>query len=166
LFDQLGLPSGEVGKKHASTKEEVLLELQGRHPVVPLLLRHRALNKLKTTYIDALVDFAVPATATTEWGRGGGLTDGPRFSIHVRAVATRRIVAIGLRWRDGRGGSFGAHVIDSIQASLNTLFKLAYKGCLKETTIVLQLFLPYVIFSNNYELVSFTSVLMLFKRSK
>ena len=49
LFDKLKL--AEAGKKQ-STNIEVLNELASLHPIVPLLIRHRKLQKLNSTYIE------------------------------------------------------------------------------------------------------------------
>ncbi len=66
LFDKLGLP---VQKRTAKTKSystdnEVLETLRPAHPVVPLLLEHRLLSKLKGTYVEAL-----PAAVNEKTGR-------------------------------------------------------------------------------------------------
>ena len=52
--------SNTAGKKHASTKEEVLLQLQAQSPCVSAILRYRTLAKLKGTYMDGLLEFVVP----------------------------------------------------------------------------------------------------------
>lgn len=51
LFDKLGLPHN----KKKSTGAEVLEEIVSAHPIVPLILRYRKVNKLLSTYIDGLV---------------------------------------------------------------------------------------------------------------
>lgn len=66
LFGKLGLP---VQKRTAKTKSystdnEVLETLRPAHPIVPLLLEHRLLSKLKGTYVDAL-----PAAVDQKTGR-------------------------------------------------------------------------------------------------
>ena len=58
LFKQLGLEPPDRGNKtasgHFSTSAGVLDRLRGKHPVVDLVLEHRELSKLKSTYVDAL----------------------------------------------------------------------------------------------------------------
>ena len=55
LFDQLQLPVlRKTPKGQPSTAEDVLEELAAEHEIPRLLLEHRSLNKLKTTYIDKL----------------------------------------------------------------------------------------------------------------
>ena len=58
LFKQLGLEPPDRGNKtasgHYSTSAGVLDLLRGKHPVVDLILEHRELSKLKSTYVDAL----------------------------------------------------------------------------------------------------------------
>ena len=41
-----------------STSEDTLLKLQGKHPIVGSILEFRQLQKLKSTYVDALPDLA------------------------------------------------------------------------------------------------------------
>ncbi|RAU84376.1 DNA polymerase I [Pontibacter arcticus] len=58
LFDKLGLQGNSKLKKtktgqHA-TGEEILSKLAGEHEIVRLILDHRQLTKLKSTYVDAL----------------------------------------------------------------------------------------------------------------
>src|SRR3989344_10356 len=55
LFEKLGLRSYQrTGKGKTSTAAAALEKLHGAHPVVDALLRWRELNKLITTYVDAL----------------------------------------------------------------------------------------------------------------
>jgi DNA polymerase-1 len=66
LFDTLGLDRKKSRKTKTgwSTDATVLEKLEDAHPVVPLVLEHRTLSKLKSTYVDAL-----PALMETETGR-------------------------------------------------------------------------------------------------
>jgi DNA polymerase-1 len=56
LFDKLGLDSKGVRKTKTgySTEAETLEALIDAHPVIPLILEHREISKLKGTYLDAL----------------------------------------------------------------------------------------------------------------
>ena len=58
LFQRLGLEPPDRGNKtasgHFSTSAGVLDLLRGKHPVVDLILEHRELSKIKSTYVDAL----------------------------------------------------------------------------------------------------------------
>lgn len=62
LFNVLGLPTKKSTKTGFSTNVEVLEELAELHPVVASLLEYRTLQKLKTTYIDALPKMVNPLT--------------------------------------------------------------------------------------------------------
>lgn len=59
LFSKLHLPSTRktAKTKSFSTETDALEDIYDAHPVIPLLLEHRTLNKLKSTYIDALPNF-------------------------------------------------------------------------------------------------------------
>jgi len=55
LYDELQLPRARKTRTgQSSTGAEVLEELRGTHPIVELILEHRQLQKLKSTYVDAL----------------------------------------------------------------------------------------------------------------
>lgn len=57
LFGKLAISAQGVPKTksgHYSTSADVLEKLRGRHPVIELLLEHRHLAKIKSTYVDAL----------------------------------------------------------------------------------------------------------------
>ncbi len=56
LFEKLGLDKRKSRKMKTgySTDATVLEKLQGDHPVIDLILEHRTLSKLKSTYVDAL----------------------------------------------------------------------------------------------------------------
>jgi len=62
LFDVLLLPPKKTTKTGYSTNVEVLEELAPLHPVAKDLLEYRSLQKLKTTYIDALPKMVSPRT--------------------------------------------------------------------------------------------------------
>jgi len=54
LFGELGLPATKRTRTGYSTDASVLEELRDRHEVVGLILEHRQVAKLKSTYVDAL----------------------------------------------------------------------------------------------------------------
>ncbi|MCX5955938.1 MAG: DNA polymerase, partial [Cyanobacteria bacterium] len=66
LFETLGLERKKSRKTKTgwSTDAAVLEKLEHDHPVVPLVLEHRTLSKLRSTYVDAL-----PALMEPETGR-------------------------------------------------------------------------------------------------
>ena len=59
LFSKLHLPSTRKTSKTKSfsTETDALEDILDIHPIIPLILEHRTLNKLKTTYLDALPPF-------------------------------------------------------------------------------------------------------------
>ncbi len=80
LFNRLKLiPPDRTKRTEAgnySTSAEVLESLQGKHPVVDLLLEYRELSKLKSTYLDALPTQVNPATGRvhTSYNQTGSVT--------------------------------------------------------------------------------------------
>ena len=80
LFGQLGLEPPDRSRRTAagkySTAAGVLESLQGKHPVVQLILRHRELSKLVSTYVDALHAEINPATGRvhTSYNQTGAVT--------------------------------------------------------------------------------------------
>jgi DNA polymerase-1 len=54
LFDELKLPQFRRTKTGYSTEASVMEALRGVHPVIELIMEYRQLNKLKSTYVDAL----------------------------------------------------------------------------------------------------------------
>ena len=57
LFNQLKLNKKRLGKTPGgvlSTRENELIKIQNLHPIIPLILKHRELMKLKTTYLEPL----------------------------------------------------------------------------------------------------------------
>ena len=64
LFEKLLLPVQKKTKKKTgySTDVDVLTTLAGQHELPALVLRHRTLAKLKSTYADALIDLIHPET--------------------------------------------------------------------------------------------------------
>ena len=64
LFEELKLPVVKRTQTGYSTDVSVLEELRDKHPILPLILEYRQLDKLKGTYVDAL-----PALVNPETGR-------------------------------------------------------------------------------------------------
>jgi len=65
LFDHLKIDTKakKTGKtKQYSTSEDVLSKLADKHPIVPAILEYRGLQKLKSTYVDALPELVHPRT--------------------------------------------------------------------------------------------------------
>lgn len=63
LFEDLGItPLKKTSSGSYSTSREVLDELSQQHPIAQLLIEHREMAKLKSTYIDALPKYINPAT--------------------------------------------------------------------------------------------------------
>ena len=62
LFERLGLPHGRKTKTGYSTDNAVLEKLAGSHPLPRLIMEHRNLSKLKSTYVDKLPTMVHPRT--------------------------------------------------------------------------------------------------------
>ena len=56
LFDKLSLPVIKKTKTGYSTDAEVLDKLKNQHPIIDKILRYRQITKLKSTYIDGLLN--------------------------------------------------------------------------------------------------------------
>ncbi|HHO70181.1 MAG TPA: DNA polymerase I [Halothiobacillus sp.] len=100
LFDELGLPvTQKTSKGQPSTNEEALSELAEQHPLPKLILEHRALAKLKSTYIDKLPELIHPRTGRIHTSYHQAVTATGRLSssnpnlqnIPVRSEEGRRI---------------------------------------------------------------------------
>jgi DNA polymerase-1 len=102
LFGKLALPATGLRKTasgHYSTAADVLESLRGRHPVIDLILEHRTLEKLRSTYVDALPQLIHPETGRlhTDYNQTG--TETGRISssnpnlqnIPIRTEEGRRI---------------------------------------------------------------------------
>ncbi len=101
LFDTLGLDRKKSRKTKTgwSTDAAVLEKLEDAHPVVPLVLEHRTLSKLKSTYVDALPALMEPETGRVHTDFNQAVTATGRLSssnpnlqnIPVRTEFSRRI---------------------------------------------------------------------------
>jgi DNA polymerase I len=79
LFGRLQLPTQGLRKTAGgtfSTAADVLETLQDKHEIIPLILQHRELNKLKGTYVDALPALLNPVTGRvhTDFNQTGAVT--------------------------------------------------------------------------------------------
>jgi DNA polymerase-1 len=100
LFDRLKLPAiKKTATGQPSTDEDVLQQLAADYPLPKLLLDHRALSKLKSTYTDKLPQMMNPATGRvhTNFGQATAVTgrlastDPNLQNIPVRTTEGRRI---------------------------------------------------------------------------
>jgi DNA polymerase-1 len=101
LFDTLGLDrkKSRRTKTGFSTDATVLEKLEHDHPVVPLVLEHRVLSKLKSTYVDALPQLVEAETGRVHTDFNQAVTATGRLSssnpnlqnIPVRTEYSRRI---------------------------------------------------------------------------
>lgn len=102
LFNKLGLPTTGLPKTSTgkiSTAADVLDTLRQAHPVVPLILEHRELAKLKGTYVDALPALVHPDTGRvhTSYNQTGTVTgrvsssDPNLQNIPIRTELGRRV---------------------------------------------------------------------------
>jgi DNA polymerase I len=62
LFEELKLPAGRKTKTGYSVSQEVLENLRDAHDIIALILDYRQLQKLKSTYVDALPHQVNPET--------------------------------------------------------------------------------------------------------
>ena len=101
LFTELSLPVLKRLKTGPSTDQDVLEKLAEQHELPRLVLEHRALSKLKGTYVDALPLLIDPADGRihTTFHQGGAATgrlsssDPNLQNIPVRTDLSRRIRA-------------------------------------------------------------------------
>ena len=82
LFGHLKLDpdAAHTASGQYATSEDVLLKIQDRHPIVPLILDHRACAKLKSTYVDKLPECIDPATGRVHTTFAQALTETGRLS--------------------------------------------------------------------------------------
>lgn len=97
LFDDLGLPAKKKNLRGYATDNDVLESLE--HPIIPLIIEYRQMQKLKSTYIDSVFALVSPKTgrihttfkqAVTATGRLSS-TEPNLQNIPVRYEAGRNI---------------------------------------------------------------------------
>ncbi|MEC7381548.1 MAG: DNA polymerase, partial [Cyanobacteriota bacterium] len=101
LFETLGLnrKKSRRTKTGWSTDANVLEKLEADHPVVPLVLEHRVLSKLRSTYVDALPQLVESETGRVHTDFNQAVTATGRLSssnpnlqnIPIRTEFSRRI---------------------------------------------------------------------------
>jgi DNA polymerase-1 len=100
LFERLGLPSGKkTATGQASTAEDVLQELALNYPLPKVILEHRSLSKLKSTYTDRLPEQIHPHTGRVHTSYHQAVASTGRLSssdpnlqnIPIRTAEGRRI---------------------------------------------------------------------------
>src|SRR5436305_8100405 len=80
LFEDLRLPVGRRTKTGYSTDADTLESLREKHEIIPEILEHRQLSKLKSTYVDALPQLVDPLTGRVHTSFGQASTATGRLS--------------------------------------------------------------------------------------
>jgi DNA polymerase-1 len=80
LFEDLRLPVGKRTKTGYSTDADTLEALRDKHPIIGLILEHRQLSKLKSTYVDALPQLVDPLSGRVHTSFGQASTATGRLS--------------------------------------------------------------------------------------
>ncbi|HEY2599655.1 MAG TPA: DNA polymerase I [Candidatus Dormibacteraeota bacterium] len=80
LFEDLRLPVGKRTKTGYSTDADTLEGLREKHPIIGLILEHRQLSKLKSTYVDALPQLVDPMSGRIHTSFGQASTATGRLS--------------------------------------------------------------------------------------
>ena len=80
LFEDLRLPVGKRTKTGYSTDAETLEALRDKHPIIGLILEHRQLSKLKSTYVDSLPQLVDPRDGRVHTSFGQAITATGRLS--------------------------------------------------------------------------------------
>ncbi|TMC73274.1 MAG: DNA polymerase I [Chloroflexi bacterium] len=80
LFEDLRLPVGRRTKTGYSTDADTLEALREKHPIIGLILEHRQLSKLKSTYVDALPQLVDPLSGRVHTSFGQASTATGRLS--------------------------------------------------------------------------------------
>ncbi len=101
LFEKLGLRTARRTKTGFSTDEDVLGELVSQNPIAGLVLEHRQLSKLRSTYVEALPRLVNPSTGRIHTSFNQTVTATGRLSssepnlqnIPIRTELGRRIRA-------------------------------------------------------------------------
>ena len=98
LYNKLGLTPGKKTKTGYSTDNQTLEKLRDEHPIIPAILRYREIEKLRSTYTDALLaevapDGRIHATFNQTVARTGRLSsDAPNLhNIPVRTEEGRQL---------------------------------------------------------------------------
>ncbi len=92
--------TGEVKKRRGSTQDKVLEGLRAEHPIIPLILDYRGLNKAKTSFADVVIRRAV--------------LEGGSWIIHcnfrITRVSSGRLSATGPNLMAVVGGELGFEI--------------------------------------------------------
>ncbi|WP_018085844.1 DNA polymerase I [Desulfurispora thermophila] len=142
LFEKLGLPVIKRTKTGYSTDAEVLEELSAVHPLVGLVLQHRQLAKLKSTYCDGLATLIDPQSGLIHTTLHQNVTATGRLSssdpnlqnIPIRLPEGRRIRRV---FRPPTPG-YILLTADYSQIELRVLAHLAQDPLLKEAFLANQ----------------------------
>ena len=137
LFDHLGLePVRKTSTGRPSSSMTVLLALSGRHRFVDLVIEHRELSKLVSTYIEKLPGFVSPSTGLIHTSFNQAVTATGRLSSsspNLQNIPIRTARGRSVRRCFAPPGDDQVFVsADYSQIELRVLAHLAGEGALRE----------------------------------
>ncbi|OGQ51951.1 MAG: DNA polymerase I [Deltaproteobacteria bacterium RIFCSPLOWO2_02_FULL_53_8] len=100
LFERLGLKPVKKTKSGFSTDEEVLRQLSDKHEVPALILSFRQVSKLKSTYVDAILELIDPSDGRVHTSFNQTVTSTGRLSSsrpNLQNIPTRSASALRIR---------------------------------------------------------------------
>lgn len=100
LFERLGLKPLKKTKSGFSTDEEVLRQLSNKHEVPALILSFRQTSKLKSTYVDAILELVDPSDGRVHTSFNQTVTSTGRLSSsrpNLQNIPTRSASALRIR---------------------------------------------------------------------
>lgn len=130
LFEQLGVMSKKIKKTtmgKISTRESELIKLKDTHPIVPLILEYREINKLITTYIEPLSSLSETDNRVhTTFNQTGTVTGRlASESPNVQNIPIRSARGARLRNAFIASAGFTLATFDYVQIELKILASLA-----------------------------------------
>src|SRR2546430_7839854 len=118
LFEDMRLPVGRRTKTGYSTDADTLESLREKHDIIPEILEHRQLSKLKSTYVDALPQLVDPLTGRVHTSFGQASTATGRLSSSNPNLMNIPIrTELGQRIRRAFKASRPGHVMVSVDYS-------------------------------------------------
>src|SRR2546427_1344544 len=135
LFGELKLPSGKKTKTGYSVSADVIEGLRGKHPMIDYLLEYRQLSKLKSTYVDGLLELMEPVTGRVHTSFNQAISSSGRLSSsspNLQNIPVRTEVGRQIRRAFNADPSFVLLTADYSQFELRILAHITHEPRLVE----------------------------------